>query len=71
MKMQLSGTRNGEPWPTPGQELDLPDDEAAQYCANGFALPVRSDGDDVEKRADAEPKPKAKPKATAASGEKR
>ena len=57
MKVVMSGTRNGESWPLPGGEIDLPDGEGASLCAAGLALPVRSDDDDVEKRA---PKPKPK-----------
>jgi hypothetical protein len=62
MKVVMSGTRNGESWPLPGGEIDVPDDEGANMCANGLALPVRSDEDDVEKR-EAKPKAKAKPAA--------
>lgn len=58
MQVVMSGTRNGESWPLPGNEVDLPDGEAATMCANGLAVPVRSDEDDVETRA-----PKAKAKA--------
>ena len=60
MKVVMSGTRNGEAWPLPGSEVDLPDEEAANLCAAGLALPVRSDEDDVETRSEAKPKPKAK-----------
>ncbi|KPC73717.1 hypothetical protein ADL26_13375 [Thermoactinomyces vulgaris] len=37
MKVDLSGTRNGEPWPRRGETVDLPDEEAAQLCASGMA----------------------------------
>lgn len=40
MRYQLSGTRDGEPWPAPGEEINLSDHEAAKYCANGIAEPV-------------------------------
>jgi hypothetical protein len=53
MKVVMSGTRNGEAWPLPGGEVEVPDDEGANMCANGLAAPVRSDEDDVEKRAPA------------------
>lgn len=69
MKVVMSGTRNGESWPLPGQEIELPDEEGASLCANGLALPVRSDEDDVETRDEPRSKPKAKAKA--ASSEKR
>lgn len=48
MLVELSGTRNGQPWPPRGQVVDLPDDEAAHYCAAGMATPVATRGADVE-----------------------
>jgi len=49
MRDQISGTRNGEPWPPPGGEIDLPDAEAVKYCANRLAEPVVVSDADVEK----------------------
>lgn len=40
MKVDVSGTRNGLEWPPRGSVLDLPDDEAAEYCRTGMAEPV-------------------------------
>lgn len=40
MKVAISGQRNGVEWPTVGSVIDLPDDEAAGYCAAGMAEPV-------------------------------
>lgn len=44
MRVQLnhdiSGLRNGEPWPGRGGEIDLPDDEAEGMIANGSAVLV-------------------------------
>lgn len=40
MKVEVSGTRDGEPWPPRGSVIDMPDAEAAQYCAGGMAEPV-------------------------------
>lgn len=51
MKVYISGTRNGEAWPAPGGEVDLPDQEGAKLCASGLATPVRDDDGDVEKRS--------------------
>lgn len=48
MKGELTGTRNGEPWPRPGGEIDLPDDEAAALCANGMAVQVKVEAPKVE-----------------------
>lgn len=55
MRDQISGTRNGEPWPPPGSEVDLPDVEAVKYCANGLATPVADKDADVEKAVVSEP----------------
>ncbi|GAA4849716.1 hypothetical protein GCM10023403_10600 [Pseudonocardia benzenivorans] len=40
MKHQISGTRDGVEWPAPGEEIDLPDDEAAAVCHTGMGEPV-------------------------------
>ena len=43
MKVQLSGTRNGKPWPGMGETLELPGEEAAQMCASGMAETVKGE----------------------------
>jgi hypothetical protein len=40
MTAKISGSRNGEDWPPRGAVIDLPDAEAAEYCAAGLASPV-------------------------------
>lgn len=40
--IELSGARDGAPWPARGEEVELPDEEAALMCANGYAEPVAS-----------------------------
>lgn len=40
MRVQVSGMRNGAEWPPSGSVVELPDAEAAQYCAAGMAEPV-------------------------------
>lgn len=40
MKVDVSGMRNGQPWPPKGTVIDLPGDEAVQYCEAGMAFPV-------------------------------
>jgi len=40
MKVEVSGTRNGKPWPRRGEVVDLPDAEGADLCAAGLADPV-------------------------------
>jgi hypothetical protein len=40
MRVHVSGDRNGAPWPPPGSVMELPDAEAAEYCAAGMADPV-------------------------------
>ena len=38
---QISGTRNGEPWPEPPAIVDLPEDEVKQLEENGLARKPR------------------------------
>lgn len=40
MKVDVTGTRNGDPWPPRDEVVDLPDDEARDLCAAGIAEPV-------------------------------
>lgn len=51
MIAQLSGTRNGQDWPLPGEVIDLPADEAAQLVANRLAR--EPEVEPREERADA------------------
>lgn len=37
MKVTISGTRDGQPWPERGGVKDLPDDEAKHMVAAGLA----------------------------------
>ena len=46
---QISGTRNGVPWPKPGEYLEVPDAEAAELIAIGIAA-----DDSPEEVADAD-----------------
>lgn len=43
MKVEVSGTRNGHPWPRRGEVVDVPDAEGADLCAAGLAEPVVDD----------------------------
>jgi hypothetical protein len=40
MRVDVSGTRNGQEWPRRGSVIELPDTEAMEYCASGMAEPV-------------------------------
>ncbi len=40
MKTAIGGYRNGEAWPPVGGTIDLPDHEAADLIANGYAAPA-------------------------------
>lgn len=40
MLIQIDGYREGEPWPTPGDTLDVPDDEAAALIGCRYAQPA-------------------------------
>ncbi|MEW1719780.1 hypothetical protein [Streptomyces sp. NPDC093109] len=37
MLVEMSGTRNGVPWPPRGQVVDIPTGEAQHLCASGIA----------------------------------
>lgn len=71
LKHQLSGNRNGTPWPAPGTVVELPADEAAQLVRIGMAEEVEEeravpDQKDVETRGTARKAPAKKPAATKA-----
>ena len=34
--VHISGLRNGEPWPAPGEQFTIPADEAERYLAFGY-----------------------------------
>ncbi|WP_157474198.1 hypothetical protein [Parafrankia sp. EUN1f] len=40
MKIDISGLRDGEPWPGYGETLDVPQDEGQALCRKGFAEAV-------------------------------
>jgi hypothetical protein len=40
MLAKITGTRDGIEWPTPGYDIELPDDEAASLVHNGLAKPA-------------------------------
>lgn len=40
MMGQVSGLRNGRPWPPPGHTVELPDDEAARLVQQQMAVPA-------------------------------
>jgi len=69
IKGDMSGTRDGQPWPTRGEEIDLPDDEGAALCAQGMAEPVaKKDADKVEKALAPEPETRSTRSGSKASG---
>jgi hypothetical protein len=49
MKVDISGSRNGQPWPARGETVEVPDGEGADLCAAGMAEPVSSRKSTVEK----------------------
>lgn len=52
MAQQISGLLNGEPWPAPGETVDLPDDEVTRLVANGMAeTSGKKSADAAEKEA--------------------
>lgn len=42
MTHQMSSSYNGEPWPTPGEVIDLPDDEALVLIRTRMATHVET-----------------------------
>lgn len=56
MKVTISGTRDGKPWPEKGGVVDLPDDEAEQMVASGLAT-TDDKGDAPEETATAPGEP--------------
>ena len=55
MTTHITGTRNGEEWPTVGETIELPDGEAAHLIGAGLALPAEPDHS--ERGEAAEPAP--------------
>lgn len=43
MKVNMSGTRGGADWPRAGEVLEVDDEEGAQLCLAGIAMPVVED----------------------------
>jgi hypothetical protein len=43
LRAQITGTRNGQPWPPSGTVLELPDAEAAGLCRARLADPMASE----------------------------
>ena len=41
MNTQISGTRDGADWPAKGEQIDLPDAEAADLLSAGLASAVK------------------------------
>ena len=48
MLITISGTRNGEAWPTQGNTIDLPGDEALELIEQKVAVPDHDPQRDVE-----------------------
>lgn len=55
MKVSVSGTRNGEPWPAKGGTVELPQDEAKNLVAIGLAVEADDEesGEPAEENAQA------------------
>lgn len=62
LKTDITGSRDGQPWPTAGSEVDLPDSEAASLIQTGAAVPVNSRGADVETAVKLDPATEARVK---------
>lgn len=51
MNIDISGTRNGEPWPPKGEVADVPTGEAQHLVAAGIAEEVTEETAEVETAA--------------------
>lgn len=58
MKVDMSGTRNGQQWPARGETVEVGDGEGADLCAAGLAEPVAEDR--VETAVAPEPEKRAR-----------
>lgn len=75
MKVDVSGSRNGQPWPARGGVVDVPNDEGVHLCSVGMAEPVAEESEpetatapDAPENADA---PSHEEKAVDPESEKR
>lgn len=50
MQISVAGTFHGMENVRQGDEVEVPDDEGARYCALGYAKPVAEPDADTEKR---------------------
>jgi hypothetical protein len=48
MRTDVSGSRDGQPWPKRGETMEVSDAEGADLCASGMAEPVGDKDHDVE-----------------------
>jgi hypothetical protein len=49
MKVDVSGSRDGQPWPKRGEIFDVSDAEGEGLCSSGLAVPAAGSDGDVEK----------------------
>ena len=70
LKGQLSGSRDGVPWPPAGSEIDLPQDEALGLIQSGLARAVNAKDADVETRVVLDPATEAQVKAATTTRER-
>ena len=65
MSIQIGGYRNGEPWPAPGNTIDVPEAEAHDLIANHYAEATddQAPAADNDPAADDDPAADAEPDA--------
>jgi hypothetical protein len=61
---RLDGTRNGEPWPALGAEIDVPTSEAVNLISHGYAVPVLVPQEQERASIEQEPERATLPKTT-------
>lgn len=65
MKIAITGTRNGKRWPAVGEPKELPEGEALELIANGYATAVTAtEAPRVEKAVPPAPETRTEPPAT-------
>ena len=63
MTVEMSGTRNGEPWPKRGEVAELPTTEAAHLVGAGIAVEVPDEPPAVETATAPDPETSEQPDA--------
>ncbi len=69
LRVKITGTRDGMPWPNPGEVIDVPADEAADLIAARIAVAVERSAPEAAVAPAAETAAAPKPRARARKSE--